>query len=336
MQPELRIEWGTGAPSAAFHAAAPIGSESETPGADASWAVGYAGDQPFARLATYIRHDLTGAPGASGLIGHYASRDAASGPRLLMAAVAGLREQGVARVLGPMNGSTWARYRLALLPRPGDPDEPPFLGEPVNPSGYPAHFTMAGFRPVASYESRISYALGMANPRAAEGEAAVAARGIMIAGLDAARFDDELRDLHALSVRAFPENLYYSPIDATEFDALYRPMRELIDPGLVLLARAADGRLVAYVFAYVDPLGRRGGQPYRLIVKTLATDPEWRGIGLGGVLVDRLHSAARARGLGATVHALMHVANNSVKISAHTAQVFRRYALYEYSGGHGR
>ena len=336
MPPELRVEWGTGAPPPAFHAAAPIGSEAEAPGSDASWAVGFAGGQPLARLATYIRHDLTGAPGVSGIVGHYASRDAASGPRLLMAAVSRLREQGAARILGPMNGSTWARYRLALPPRPGEPDEPPFLGEPVNPQGYPAHFTMAGFRQAASYESRISSDLGIANPRALEGEAALAARGITIAPLQASRFDEELRDLHALSTRAFADNPYYSPIDAAAFEAMYRPMRELIDPGLVLLAREDEGRLAAYVFAYVDPLGRRAGTPDRLIVKTLATDPDRRGIGLGAVLVERLHAAARDRGLGAIVHALMHAANNSVKISAHTAQVFRRYALYEYSGGPGR
>lgn len=333
---DLRMESGTGTPPAAFDAAAPVGAPPEPPGDDAQWCIAYAGTQPMARVATYVRDDLADAPGSSGLIGHYAARDAAAGTRLLLHAVADLRARRVARVLGPINGSTWARYRFALAPRPADPAEPPFLGEPVNPAAYPAHFTAAGFRPVATYESRIGPSAAAPNPRAAAGEAAVAQRGITIAPLDLARFDDELHDLHALSTRAFAGNRYYSPIDSTAFDSLYRPMRAMIDPDLVLLARSDEGQLAAFAFAYVDPLGLRDGRPYRLIVKTLATDPECQGLGLGGVLVERLHAAAREKRIASVVHALMHTSNNSVKISAHTAQVFRRYALYEFTGGHGR
>lgn len=336
MRPELRMEEGSGAPPAAFDAAAPVGTAPEPPGADARWFIAFAEAQPMARLATYMREDLTDAPGRSGLIGHYAARDAAAGTALLQHAIARLRADGADRVLGPMNGSTWQRYRFALAAHAGDPAEPPFFGEPTNPSAYPAHFTAAGFHQVAAYESRIGEDISAVNPRATAGEAAAAARGIAIGPIDMARFDDELRDLHALSLRAFAGNRFYSPIDAAAFDALYRPMREQIDSELVLLARGPEGQLVAYVFAYVDPLGLRNGKPYRLIVKTLATDPDWQGLGLGGVLVERLHAAARRKGLQAVVHALMHATNNSVKISAHTAQVFRRYALYEVTWDRGR
>lgn len=336
MPPEVQIAWGDDHPPPAFEAAAPEGTPPEPPLTGSRWAVAFAGSVPVARLATYVRHDLTGAPGASGLVGHYAARDARAGVALLLDAAAHLRHAGAQRVLGPMNGSTWGRYRLALPHAGHGVEEPMFLGEPENPPGYHAHFLGAGFESTAFYESRITEDIGISNPAAAAGEAFVASQGVRIAALDLSRFDDELRDLHALSTRAFADNLYYSPIDAAAFDALYRPMQALIDPQLVLLARDSRSRLVAYVFAYVDPLGRRNGEPYRLIVKTLATDPDWRGRGLGGVLVERLHSAARERGLTAIVHALMHQANNSVKISAHTAQVFRRYVLYEHRGSRGR
>ena len=111
---------------------------------------------------------------------------------------------------------------------------------------------------------------------------------------------------------------------------MYRPMRALLDPALVLLARDADASLIGYAFAYADPLSVEAGRPHRMILKTLAVDPAWRSIGLGALLVERLHIAARSRGLSSVIHALMHVANNSMKISAHTAQLFRRYALYEH------
>ena len=46
--------------------------------------------------------DLVGAPGVTGLIGHYHAADRAAGAGLLAAACAALSERGVARVLGPI------------------------------------------------------------------------------------------------------------------------------------------------------------------------------------------------------------------------------------------
>jgi GNAT superfamily N-acetyltransferase len=336
MPADVRIEWGEGQPPAQFAGVAVGGGAAaqgvDTPGADAHWGIAWSGDRPVARLATYLRDGLQGAPGISGLVGHYAASDDHAAVALLQDAAERLRARGAQRVLGPMNGSTWARYRFALPAEPEDEQEPPFLGEPVNPPDYPAQFEAAGFTIVERYESRIADDITVGNPRAHAAEEAALERGISIAPLDPARFDAELDALHALSLRAFRDNVYYSPIDAASFAAQYRPMRDMLDPSLVLLARAGD-RLVGYVFAYADPLAPREGRPYRLIVKTLASDPEWRSFGLGALLVERLHTTARVKGLTAAVHALMHVANNSVKISAHTARVFRRYALYEHSGG---
>ena len=324
----MRFERGAGAAPSAFHAV--DAADPTAPGPDAEWSIAFAGDRPVARLATYVRRDLVGAPGETGLIGHYAATDPDAAVALLGDTTRRLLAAGARRVLGPMNGTTWGRYRLALVEPSGETSARPFLGEPVNRPEYPAHFVAAGFREAAHYESRITGDIAVANPRAAAADATARARGITITPLDPSRFEDELRDLHQLSLRAFAANLYYSPIGAEEFAAMYRPMRALLDPALVLLARDADGSLIGYAFAYADPLSLEGGRPHRLIVKTLAVDPAWRSIGLGALLVERLHEAARRAGLSAAIHALMHVANDSVKISAHTARLFRRYALYEH------
>ena len=323
-----RLERGRGDPPPAFHAV--DAADPTTPAPDAEWAIAFAGDQPVARLATYVRRDLVGAPGETGLIGHYAATDADAAVELLRDATRRLLAAGARRVLGSMNGTTWGRYRFAIAEPSGETGDRPFLGEPVNRPEYPAHFARAGFREAAQYESRITPDIAAANPRAAAAEATARERGITVAPIDLTRFEDELRDLHQLSLRSFAANLYYSPIGAEEFAAMYRPMRALLDPSLVLLARDADASLIGYAFAYADPLSLEGGRPHRLIVKTLAVDPAWRSIGLGALMVERLHVAARAAGLSAVIHALMHVANDSVKISAHTARLFRRYALYEH------
>lgn len=325
-----RLEWGRGTPPPAFHAVDTAAAAPDLPRPDAEWGIAFIDERPVARLATYLRDDLAGAPGETGLIGHYAATDTDKAVELLRDATARLEGVGVRRVLGPMNGSTWARYRFAVPDPASETSAPPFLGEPVNPPEYPAQFVAAGFREASRYESRITRDIAAVNPRAAAAEATVHARGVRVAPLELARFEDELRDLHELSLRSFADNLYYSPIGAEEFAAMYRPMRALLDPALVLLARDADASLIGYAFAYADPLSVEGGRPHRMIVKTLAVDPAWRSIGLGALLVERLHIAARSRGLSSVIHALMHVANNSMKISAHTAQLFRRYALYEH------
>lgn len=329
MRAELELRWAEQVDPTDFERAAPDPSDRDRPGADAVQAVAESNGTPVARLATYLRQDLHGAPGVTGLIGHYAATDPDAGVALLRDAVRRLRDQGAARVMGPMNGSTWARYRFVVEEPGADPVRPPFLGEPQNPRDYPRQFAEAGFRELAWYESRITYDLTTTNPRATAAEQEARARGIAIAPLDLDRFDDELRDLHALSTRAFSGNLYYTPIAQATFEAMYRPMRALIDPDFVTMARTAQGQLIGYAFAYPDPLDLADGRPQRLIVKTLAVDPEWRSLGLGALLVERLHAAARTKGLRAIIHALMHVANNSMKISAHTAGVYRRYALYQ-------
>ena len=48
--------------------------------------------------------------GACGLVGHYEAEDAAAGVALLREAQQLLVRAGVSRVVGPVNGSTWARY----------------------------------------------------------------------------------------------------------------------------------------------------------------------------------------------------------------------------------
>ncbi len=56
-----------------------------------------------------------------------------------------------------------------------------------------------------------------------------------------------------------------------------------------------------------------------------------RGLGLGAYLTDEVRQIAHEKGYSAVNHALMHVSNDSRRISRHTAQVFRRYALYQWT-----
>ena len=293
--------------------------------------VAWRGDQPVARLACRVAPDLHDAPGASGMVGFYEALESEAGATLLRAACAALAERSVARVLGPMNGSTWARYRLALRP-PGEAhgDDPPFLTEPWNPPRYPGDFEAAGFSVVAHYESRIDLDLDAEAEDADTLEARVRHAGIRVRALEPGDFDRELARLFTLSLECFAGNLYYTPIDFDTFRAQYEKIRPLIDPNLVLIAET-DQRPVAFQFAFRDPLSPDPSKP-RVIVKTVATSPACRGLGLGGHMLDLIRRRAREMGAGSVIHALMYVRNLSMRMSArHETEVFRRYALYQWT-----
>lgn len=320
---------------AAIHALHPYPTPEEPVPAGARCLLARCGDRPAARLAYTFAEDLHGAPGRTGLVGWYeTTMDAAVGIAVLRAAVERLAEGGAVRVLGPINGSTWGRYRLALPPEPwGTPTEPTFLSEPTNLPDYPRDFRQAGFGVAAEYESAIIEDLATPDAKRDQLAERIRARGVVIRPLDAARFDEELRALYELSVTAFAENLYYSPIGFDEFRARYQPLRPLLDPELVRLAEDADGRLLGFVFAFPDLLTVRDGRPTRAVLKTLATAPAARGLGLGTFLTDEVRRLAHEKGYASVIHALMQTDNASVSISRHTARVFRRYALYEWVPG---
>lgn len=284
-----------------------------------------------AALATYRLDDLHGAAGMSGVLGHYGARDADAGVALLRAAAAALVTSGALRVLGPMNGSTWARYRFALPALTlEEASEPPYLSEPMNPPEYLEHFGAAGFVPLVEYESRIQRSLRVANPKADAAAAKVAAAGIGIEALRLDRFESVLAEIHALSLESFGDNPFYRPIGRDAFLAMYTPLRPLIDPELVELARDANGDLVGFSFAFVDPLGAAAGAPGRVVLKTLVTKPTLRGVGLGSLLLDRTRGLAVSKGHQAVIHALMHLSNVSKRMSEQTTTCFRRYALFEW------
>lgn len=295
--------------------------------------VARAAGRPVARLSLHVRDDLVGAPGTSGMVGHYEALDRDAGALLLRSACAELAERGAARVIGPMNGSTWARYRFALPPGPDAPggDPPFFTAEPRNPYDYPGHFEAAGFTVAARYESHLDD-LAAEAPDVPEVAARVARAGFSLRPIDLDRFDAEIDMLFSLSLEAFAQNLYYAPIEADVFRGMYHPLRGRMDPELVLVAIDGDGRPCGYHFAYEDPVTRPPGGGRYVIAKTVAVAPRARGHGLANHMLDRVRATARRRGGHQMIHALMYMDNVSMRMSARTgARVWRRYALWEWT-----
>lgn len=259
-----------------------------------------------------------------GLIGHYAAADAASGGRLLALACARLRGERCTLAVGPIDGSTWRRYRFVTDRVPAASRSRFFL-EPDNPDAWPLHFQADGFRVLATYRSALATQLRQPTVAA---DNAFRDRGVIIRTLDAGDGED-LRRVYQASVASFAGNFLYTPISESEFVDQYRAVLPFVHPELVTIAEL-DGEIVGFLFAVPDILeaSRTTACAGRtIVVKTLAVTPRCRGMGLGTLLFTKTNAAAMRMGFTGAIHALMHDGNTSQRISG-DAHTIRRYALF--------
>lgn len=259
-----------------------------------------------------------------GIIGHYAAADRASGAAALERACEILADAGCTLAAGPMDGTTWRRYRF-IVERG---EAPPFFLEPDNPDDWPGHWTQSGFSPLATYTSAAVDDLAVEDARTDQAREHLESEAITVRTFDPARPDDELRRIFGLSLIAFSRNFLFTPISEAEFMTQNRAVLPFARPELILLAERGD-ELLGFMFAVPDMLqGRRGEAIDTVVLKTMAVHPSARGLGLGGLLMDDVQRAARRAGFSRAIHALMHEQSASLSLSARYAHTIRRYALF--------
>jgi GNAT superfamily N-acetyltransferase len=258
-----------------------------------------------------------------GLIGHYAAGDLRSGTQVLEMACERLRASGCTLAVGPMDGSTWRRYRL-LTWRGA---EPLFFLEPDNPDDWPAHFERSGFLPLAQYFSAKCDDLG-GYPCDEALDARLRAAGYRARPIDIGRLDEELGLLWRLAVDAFSRNFLYTEVGEAEFKELYAPVIPVVQPQLVNIVEHR-GEPVAFVFAVPDALQSARGKPIdTVVVKTMGTLRSRQAQGLGNWMLDLTLARARELGYRRAILALMHENNPSRRLGRGRAHDIRRYMLY--------
>ena len=260
-----------------------------------------------------------------GVIGHFTAGSAPEGRKVLDAAVDRLAAAGCTLAVGPMDGNTWRRYRVVT----GRGDEPPFVMEPDNPDWWPEAFLGAGFGPLAEYTSTRVEDLYRRDSRWERARDRLAAEGVIVRALDPARFEEDLRAIHRVSVASFSQNYLYRELPQDAFVAQYAPYRTQIRPELVLIAED-QGRAVGFLFGLPDLAEARRGKPIRTAIgKTLAVLPGRRYGGLGLVLTTLFHQRAAELGFARVIHALQHEGNDRARrLSGFFGRVMRRYTLY--------
>ena len=281
-------------------------------------------EQPAGRIVARVSHALRDGSGAPiGMLGFFECRNDARVSRALFEdAISWLRSRDARRVVGPIDGDTWHRYRVNVGPF----DRAPFPLEPWNPPHYRALWEEYGFTILETYSSKWIDDVRVLLPALEAGLARSRDRGIRIRQLSRDRLRDELALVHALSTRIFADAFLYSPISREEFLALYTGMERFIDPELVLFAETESGEPVGFVFAYDDPT--RPAVHY----KTIGVLAEWRRPGVAHALSHHVYRAALRRGRPQGNHALMRDDNRSQALDQGHGAQFRRYILYELPG----
>lgn len=263
-----------------------------------------------------------------GYIGHFAATNAGCAQHLLDQACRSLTAHGCQLAVGPIDGSTWKRYRL--LTERGD--EPPFFLEPDNPDDWPSYFSAADFQKLAHYTSAMTHDLQTPDPQVAETAERMRELGVHLRQMDPQAFSDEVDRIFDISAVSFQKSFLYSPIERSECAALYEPLKQYIRPELVLIAQRQETP-VGFIFALPDWLQAQRGAPVdTVVVKSIAILPQREYAGLGRLLFARCHERIAQLGYKRAVHALMHDDNKgSRRLSDRFAKTIRGYTLFARS-----
>lgn len=258
-----------------------------------------------------------------GTIGGFAALDEQAAKILLDHACARLHEAGRHVAVGPMNGNTWRRHRYVV----SGEARGSFLLEPRNPPEYPVWWRGAGFTDLSHYTSSVIDLDGRRVVSPAM-KTRLEDSGIVIRKLDSAAYEEELKLIHALSLKSFSANFLYTPLGENEFLHAYARVRDHVEPDFVRIAERG-GVPCGFLFGIRDLEAEARGEKPAVIVKTLAVDPESRSAGLGSLLVDEVHAAAFEKGYVESIHAMEHESNTSRKITGrYGGRVFRNYVLF--------
>lgn len=291
---------------------------------DAHWRIMSGGNTAVGHCSLWWKRTPVIGRHRIGCIGHYAACSVPVARTLLRQACAELAAHGCTVAVGPMDGSTWRRYRVVT----NRGHHAPFFLEPYDPDDCAVHWHSAGFQPLADYVSIMDPDMGAYGARYAPLARRVARRGITIRTFDTGNPERELRHLLRLAQASFSSNFLFAPITWAEFSARYEPLLPVIRPELVILAEHA-GHVLATAFGIPDVLqARRARRVDTLVIKTCAVHPRARSVGLGRLLMTRCQMAAREAGFSRCIHALMHVDNYSCRFSSRDAEVMRRYLLF--------
>lgn len=231
------------------------------------------------------------------------------------------RQMNKRRLIGPMNGSTWEEYRLAV-----DATDFTYLMDVEHPAYYPELLQAAGMEVLAGYTTNLDRQLQFDARRLARAEQWLAPLQLRYRTIRLDNFGEELAAIHRFCMRSFVKNLLFTPIEEAQFISKYEAIRTWIRPDYVLLAEDMTGELCGLLFALPN---YKDSHQKGIVLKTLAKNPGDRYAGLATKLGALFYEKIRSDGFDYVIHAFMEDHNASNNVSAHFSGVpVKRYRLF--------
>lgn len=257
-----------------------------------------------------------------GVLGFFeCAEDEEVSSKLIETACQWLQEKGARYVVGPMNFNTWNQYRF--ITEQGE--DPSFLFEPQHKPYYPKLWEEAGLTPKFTYYSGARSDFATLLPHTKPAYEAALKNGFVIRTFDAARLEEEMRAMHALTVKIFKNNIGFIPLSFEEYRYIYEPISKLFDPNLTHFIEK-DGQVIGYSYSMAD---RFVPERKRVILKTMGLLPDWQGQHLGAALAYAQHEEMQRQGFEEIIYALIVDGNAISKMEYPGARIIRRYTLYE-------
>jgi len=243
--------------------------------------------------------------------------------RLLDRVVGFSRAKNIDTIIGPMDGSTWNKYRCRL-----DDSKPLFIGDVEISYALGQFFEQAGFDLIKTYISSYADSIALKTERAKRFQNRFESRGVTYHKLSDLPLEKTLQKIGAFVNERFKDNFLFSPIELDAFVSKMKHIIQFTGSDLTLVAMR-DEAIVGFVFGYEQQISP---DEKALVIKTLARDADFQYAGLGSVMVNILIESAMQNGCTSAIHALMAEDNQSVNVSKHFAgKVLSRYGLYALS-----
>lgn len=256
----------------------------------------------------------------TGLIGWYECIDNDGAAESVLSAVCDyLINNGCDWVIGPINGTTWNRYRLTV-----PSENRPFFLENYHKEWYFRQFNNNNFTTVASFYSSKIPLFESTNERIAHFEQTLEKKGVRIRNFRIEQFEEEIEKIYKVCIQAFKNNFLYTPIEFVSFNKMYEKVKGILDPSLVKIAEDCNGEPSGFLFAVPDLFDP---QRSSAIIKTVAVVPGRTFQGLGTYLGVCTHKEMLQKGYTSVIHALIHESNISGNILSKDGAVYRRYIL---------
>ncbi len=226
-------------------------------------------------------------------------------------------------LFGPMNGSTWDNYRIAI-----NLFQPSFPMDVSNPAYYPKLLAHAELEVAKSYASHIDKKFVYDKEKIQMKHDQLKAQGARIRNINLDDFDQELDKVYDLCMSSFTNSFLFSTIERKEFKSRYLAMKPYLQADYIWFVVDDSDDLKGMMFALSYP-GPNNTKAY--MAKTLARVPDKRYAGIGSVLSALLMEKAQEDGCSFGVHAFMEDKNVSNVLSGRfSGEPAKMYHLYKY------